>query len=81
MIDLPRRQKQLHDLLLGRGDVAITELFAAMRIDSTPDYDDTQAQQRWLAPYITMLNDSLSTAGLRVQPGDVKQTYRLVALA
>lgn len=78
-LDLPRRQKQLHDLLLGRGDVAITELFAAMRLESTPVYDDTQAQQRWLAPYITMLNDSIAAQGLRVQPGDVKQTYRLVA--
>ena len=78
--ELPRRQKQLRDLLLGRGDVSIPDLFEAMKLDDTPDYSDVTGQQRWLSNYITALNRSLVDEGLRVEPGALKNSYRLVAL-
>jgi hypothetical protein len=80
MSDLPDRQKRLRDLLLGKGDVPITDLFTAMRTETTPEYDSAPAQQRWLSPYITNLNRNLACEGLRVEPGALKSTYRLVAL-
>lgn len=75
--DLPRRQQQLHDLLFGKGDVPIGALYDAMadRLSC-----DTQDQQRWLGPYISNLNKNLAERGLRVEPGALKNTYRLVVL-
>lgn len=75
-MNLPRRQKQLYDLLLGRGDVLIPELFIAM---DGPEHLSvtTASQQRWLSPYIGNLNARLE--GFRVEPGALKNTYRLVA--
>jgi hypothetical protein len=77
--DLPKRQKDLHDLLLGRGDVPIPQLFEDMRTADTPDYD-LKGQQRWLGAYISALNKSLAERGLRVEPGALRNTYRLVVL-
>lgn len=75
-MNLAPRQKQLYDLLLGRGDVLIPELFIAM---DGPDHLSvtTASQQRWLSPYIANLNSRLE--GLKVEPGALKNTYRLVA--
>lgn len=79
MIELPRRQKQLHDLLLGRGDVFIEDLYREM--EGPARFDTNQRKQRWLSPYIAMLNQKLVDQGLRVEPGALKCSYRLVALA
>lgn len=90
-MNLPRRQKQLYDLLLGRGDVLIMDLYHEMHSTRRPrnaegmtavlvsDHEDVAAQQRWLTPYIALLNERLVDHGLRVEPGALKNTYRLVA--
>lgn len=78
-LDLPRRQQQLHDLLLGRGDVPIPDLYTGMT-ERAADPDAMSDMQRWLGPYITALNRNLADRRLRVEPGAMKATYRLVAL-
>lgn len=85
MSKLPKRQQQLHDLLLGRGDVLIVDLYAAM-FETNPMKRGTRTvaeKQRHLGPYITTLNRSLDVLGrkLRVEPGALKNTYRLVAVS
>lgn len=77
-MNLPRRQKQLYDLLLGRGDVLIEDIYASM-FSVPPPIDTMQMQQRWLGPYVAALNKKLANDGLRVEPGALKNTYRLVA--
>jgi hypothetical protein len=74
--DLPRQQQTLHDLLLGRGDVPIATLYGALFSEPRP----AAQQQMWLGPYITRLNRRLAKAKLRVEPGALKGTYRLVAV-
>lgn len=79
-MNLPRRQKELYDRLLGRGDVFIVDLYEFMR---DPDGEESmQFMQRWLSPYIVALNRSLSDQGenLKVEPGALKNTYRLIAV-
>lgn len=77
-MNLPRRQKQLYDLLLGRGDVLIDDLMTG--VWGTAQFQrTTQTQQRYLGPYITALNRNLCEHGLKVEPGALKNTYRLVA--
>lgn len=78
---LPRRQQQLYDLLLGRGDVPIERLFlsiATLHSQGHPGAFKTQFQQRYLGPYITALNRRLADQQMRVEPGAMKNTYRLV---
>lgn len=71
----PHRLQQLYDLLVGKGDVAIDELYHRM---AGPPTNDPQFPQRWLSPYISRLNRRLRTVHREVIPGDLKQTYRLV---
>ncbi len=78
-MNLPRRQMELYTLLLGRGDVPIEDLHNTLR--NSPPVFNVQAMQRWLGPYIANLNRNLEPHGLRVEPGALKQTYRLVASA
>lgn len=74
----PVQQQALLDRLLGRGDVPIPDLYGTLR---EPRGDETvQYQQRWLGPYIHSLNKNLAERGLRVEPGALKNTYRLVVL-
>lgn len=75
---LPGRQQQLHDLLFGKGDVLVTDLHASMFPDAAPRR--TTDMQRWLGPYITALNRNLVCRRLRVEPGDLKNSYRLVVM-
>lgn len=78
-MNLPRRQQQLYDLLLGRGDVLIAALYVAM--DGPESMSAvTRTQQQWLSPYVTALNASLADHKLKVEPGALKNTYRLVKL-
>lgn len=80
---LPRRQQQLYDRLFGRGDVAIDQLFysiATVKAQGTPLSLKTQYQQRYLGPYIAALNRNLAGERLRVEPGALKNTYRLVSV-
>lgn len=74
---MPPRTKQLHDLLFGRGDVSIASLFTAM---GGPDSmcADSRSRAAWLSPYIRRLNKHLPS-GLVCEPGEVKQTYRIVS--
>jgi hypothetical protein len=73
---LPARTQQLYDLLFGRGEVLVTDIYAAMGGPAEATY--TQAQ--WLGPYITRLNRRLAKHGQKIVPGDLKRTYRLVKL-
>ncbi len=77
MTKLPARTQQLYDLLFGRGEVLVADIYAAMGGPAAPTY--TQAQ--WLGPYITRLNRRLRGEGLRVEPGKLKGSYRLVRSA
>jgi hypothetical protein len=70
---LSPRQQQLYDLLFGRGDVPIKELYEGM---GGPEHNGAYTEQEWLGPYITLLNRRLD--GMKVEPGALKQTYRLV---
>jgi hypothetical protein len=74
-VNLPRRQQQLYDLLFGRGDVPISDLYAAI---TKPDCDNRRDMQQWLGSYITRMNRRLRSHGLKVEPGALKGTYRLV---
>ena len=79
-MNLPRRQKQLYDLLLGRGDVLIVDLFTAMKLHHYhTDAPLISDMQRWISPYVSNLNKNLADHGLKVEPGALKNTYRLVA--
>lgn len=77
MIRLPRRQKALYDRLVGRGDVGIFDLYAAVtgRACAQP----SRYAQTYISPYVRRLNRRLAAQGLKVEPGALKQTYRLVA--
>lgn len=78
-MNLPRRQKELYDRLFGRGDVLIVDLYEFMR-DPRPDCSESiQDMQRYITPYIAMLNKNLADHGMKVEPGALKNTYRLVA--
>jgi hypothetical protein len=78
-MNLPRRQKQLYDLLLGRGDVSIADIFLALTERFATLGETTQSMQRRVTPYISALNKNLVDHGLKVEPGALKNTYRLVA--
>lgn len=77
-MNLPPRQQQLFDLLFGKGDVSIDDLFAAMRGEDPGDVGCTP--QRWLSPYIGALNRNLTDKKLKVEPGALKGSYRMVAM-
>ncbi len=77
MTKLPARTQQLNDLLFGRGEVLVTDIYVAMGGPPEPSY--TKAQ--WLGPYITRLNRRLRGEGLKVEPGKLKGSYRLVRSA
>lgn len=79
---LPKRQQQLYERLIGRGDVSIPDLFytiATLRAQGLPAAFKVQYQQRYLGPYIAALNRNLVADRLRVEPGALKNTYRLVS--
>ncbi len=74
MIPLPIRTQKLYDLLFGQGDVLIDDLYASMGGPA----DATYTKAQWLGPYITRLNRRLRGEGLKVEPGKLKGSYRLV---
>lgn len=79
---LPKRQQQLYDRLLGRGDVPIEQLFyaiATLHAQGSEQAFSTAYQQRWLGPYLAALNRNLADRRMKVEPGALKGTYRLVA--
>lgn len=73
-LNLPRRQKQLFDALLGKGDVSWQTLCDAIEAEPTVHL------AQYLGPYITKLNRRLVKSSLKVEPGRMKGTYRLVAI-
>lgn len=78
MTTLPARQQLLHDLLFGKGDVLMDELVSAMRDGDLADFACTP--QQWLSPYIGALNRNLVGRKLKVEPGALKGSYRMVAM-
>ncbi len=77
--ELTPRQKQLYDLLFGKGDVEILDLFKAL---GGPEerQDDARYAQQWLGAKITRLNRALEPQKLRVIPGRMKSTYAMVVV-
>lgn len=73
MGELSPREQQLYDLLFGRGDVPISELYEAM---GGPEHK--RYPQQWIGRYIVLLNRRLDS--MKVEPGALKQTYRLVRI-
>lgn len=80
MTPLPARQQQLYDLLAGKGDVRISDLYAMMGGPLHRAEEPRYAQQ-WLGKYITLLNRRLEARGLKVEPGELKGSYRLTVIA
>lgn len=74
-MNLPAQTQKLYDALLGRGDVPIDTLYAALSGSGREDL-----KQQWLGPYVTRLNRRLVGHKMRVEPGATKGTYRLVAV-
>ena len=74
---LPASQKTLYEALLGRGDVSIEKLYAALGLAETTD---SVRQQQTLGPYIVRLNRRLAKYRLAVKPGALKRTYTLVVV-
>ncbi len=74
---------KLERLLLGRGDVEVTCLYAGLGgpQDRAERVDDRGRwyPQSWLSRYIKRLNERLEMRGLKVEPGEKKRTYRLVS--
>lgn len=74
-LELPRREQDLYDLLAGKGDVHINDLYLGM---GGPDCDDLRRRQQWLGPYTTKLNRRIRNLKMRVRPGEKRDTYALV---
>lgn len=74
---LPRRQQELYDLLAGKGDVPILDIYGHMGGPADHVGDPRYAQQ-WLGSHVTRLNRRLAARGLRVCPGRLKGTYALI---
>jgi len=86
-LDLSPRLDQLYRFLLGKGDVPVVDLYASMmpglkdaRERGERRFGGTLYAQAWIGAYIARLNKRLAAHGLRVEPGLVKRTYRLVAV-
>lgn len=82
IIELPRRQRELFNLLLGKGDVLISQMYEHMFYQNKGATEDRPVAdlQRRLSPYISLLNKSLVAHNMKVEPGALKNTYRLVAV-
>ena len=73
-LELPKREQDLYDLLVGQGDVHIAALYEAM---GGPEDRDPPYRQQWLGPYISRLNRRLKNLKMRVRPGQARETYCL----
>lgn len=73
------QQRALLDTLRDKGDVAIDDLFAV--IDGPGErYRSSRQRQQWLGSYLIRLNRRLRKHKLKVQPGQMKRTYRLTVV-
>lgn len=75
--ELTPRQRDLLKMLPLNEDVSVTTLYESF-IGHADGRDRRQAQQ-YLGSWITRLNRRLKKHRLRVQPGRLKHTYRLVS--
>ena len=80
MTQLPRRQKQLYDILVGRGEVAVLDIYRAMNPSDADHRDDPRWAHQWLGIYVSRANRKLAERGLRIQPGERKLTYTLAVV-
>ncbi len=80
-LGLPPSLQSLFDLLIGRGDVEIGIIYAQLGgpQDRAKEIDDNGRwyAQSWVGTYISRLNRKL--VGMKVEPGALRGTYRLVA--
>lgn len=72
-------ERMLFDLFDRHGeDVPIDVLYVGM--SGPPDRaDETTYPQKWLGGYITRLNRRLAAVNMKIEPGALKRTYRLVS--
>lgn len=74
MIDLPPQLSKLFSELFGKGDVPFVHLCTVLGIK------EGRHHQQALGPYVVRLNRRLKLHKMRVEPGQMKKTYRLVVL-
>lgn len=74
MTDLPPQLQKFYDELFGKGDVPWAHLFKVLGLQEGRDL------QQALGPYVVRINRRLRTQRMRVEPGQMKKTYRLVRL-
>lgn len=76
-LELPPKLKELHDFLVGKGDVEILEIYR--NIVGSEELPLRRAQQ-YLGPYVTKLNRRLREHRQVVKPGRLKGTYTLTSI-
>ena len=72
--DLPAQLQKLYNALFGQGDVPFQHLFDLLGLM------EGRNPQQALGPYIVRLNRRLKAHKMRVVPGRLKKTYRLVVM-
>ena len=78
MVELPPKLSALYLLLEPGEDVHIVNIYQRV---VGKEINDTRYAQQTLGAYITKLNRRLKGIKQRVEPGALKQTYRLVSIA
>ena len=78
MIDLPKQDAALYEALKGGKDVSIETLLVALGLETRAD---PRTDQQVVGVYVTRLNRRLRGHKQRVQPGQIKRTYRLTKTA
>lgn len=73
-LELPPKLKELHDFLVGKGDVDIMAIYLC--VIGGEEVALRRAQQ-YLGPYVTKLNRRLREHRQVVKPGRLKGTYVL----
>lgn len=83
------KQQILVDTLMGKGDVPIAALYDAL--GGPPQHAERVLERRgprggggsyahaWISTYIRRTNQNLTKDQLRIEPGALKRTYRLVS--
>lgn len=74
IINLPPKMDVLYRTLFGQGDVAWETLADTLGLGQE------RHPQQALGPYVTRLNRRLAKHRMKVEPGRMKRTYRLVTL-
>ena len=84
MIDSPHTlsdlQTRLFNLLGDAGDVKIAALFYALKRRKPMPHETNRLQQQMIGTTISRTNRKLEAYGLRIAPGEHRNTYRLIQI-